>query len=353
MLTNHPSRVDQIDGLRGLSALMVAIHHGLLVLSIGGVGELWQRSLMEPFDYQIKTAQLLLWLSNGSFFVMVFMVLSGWASALSYGRAGSVMSYYSRRFWRLMPVYFLTTLVLYLSMEIGLAPVVITEPSVWWSWWLQGPISVRELGQHLLFIKPGLGGATWTMSVFVVGAILYPVFHKLKNNMKIWTYMLIFAGLAVLAWVTQKDEYLLLVGFVLGTLVAERAVKYKNWLEKPSRSQIIRVTILVMSLRYLVLSRWVWLIEAAWAFVLVAATINSRLPLLANKLFILLGKISYSYYLWHFIVLYFTTRTVLELAGGGVYGLVVNTLVSVILTLPVAWISYRLVEQSRWLGKRI
>ena len=353
MSANVPSRVEQIDGLRGLSALMVAIHHGLLALSIGGVGELWQRSLMEPFDYQLKIAQLLLWFSNGSFFVMVFMVLSGWASALSYGRAGSVMSYYTRRFWRLVPVYVLTTLVLYLSMEIGLAPVVIREPSVWWSWWLQRPISIRELGEHLLFIKPGLGGATWTMSVFVTGAILYPVFHKLKSNMKIWTYMLIFADLALLAWVTQKDECLLFVGFVLGTLVTELAVKRKNWLEKLHSFHIIGITILVMSLRYLVLSRWVWLIEAVWAFVLVAATINSWLPFLANKLFILLGKISYSYYLWHFIVLYFTTRTVLDLAGGGVYGLVVNTLVSVILTIPVAWASYRLVEQSRWLGKRI
>ena len=66
-----------IDGLRGLAALAVAIHHGLLVLSVNGIDNLWMQPLYARLGLETLIVQTLIWLTNGSFFVMVFMVISG------------------------------------------------------------------------------------------------------------------------------------------------------------------------------------------------------------------------------------------------------------------------------------
>ncbi|TXH03004.1 MAG: acyltransferase [Candidatus Moraniibacteriota bacterium] len=341
-----------IDGLRGLAALAVAIHHGLLVLAVNGIDNLWMQPLYARLGLEALIVQILLWLTNGSFFVMVFMVISGWASSVSYSPNNGLYSYYTRRLSRLMPVYVVTTLLLYIAVVSGLAPVAIPDASLWWNWWLQGPISLRELFEHLVFLTPGLGGATWTMSVFVVGALVYPLLHKFKDKISGWIYSLLFVDLILLAWITGKDEYLLFGAFVLGTTI-NRCSPSLAWIyEKLSGYSLSFATILVMCLRYLIFVRWIWIVEAIWAFVLVGSVIYNKLPVYQNKPLIYLGKISYSYYLWHFLILYSVTPILVQLLGGGVMALLINTLVSVLITIPVAHLSYLFIEQSRLRGKK-
>ncbi len=345
-------RNNSIDGLRGLAALAVATHHGLLVLAINGVDNLWMQPLYAGLGAESLVVQILLWLSNGSFFVMVFMVISGWASSVSYAPSNGLYSYYTRRLTRLMPVYVVTTLLLYIAIETKLAPVSIPDASLWWGWWLHGPISLRELFEHLLFLKPGLGGATWTMSVFVVGALVYPLIDKLKGKLNGWVYALIFADLLLLAWITGKDEYLLFGAFILGTMINSYSPKLAWIYEALSGYKLFIGTLLVMSLRYLILSRWVWTLEAIGAYFMVGSVIYNKCSLFENKYLVSLGKISYSYYLWHFLILYSVTPLLSQLLGGGVITLLVNTLISVIMTVPVAHLSYLFIEQNRWMGKK-
>ena len=341
-----------IDGLRGLAALAVAIHHGLLVLSVNGIDNLWMQPLYARLGLETLIVQTLIWLTNGSFFVMVFMVISGWASSVSYSPTNGLYSYYARRLSRLMPVYVVTTLLLYIAVVSGLAPVAIPDASLWWRWWLQGPISLKELFEHLVFLKPGLGGATWTMSVFVVGAIFYPTLNKLKEKLSGLGYALLFGDLILLAWITQKDEYLLFCAFLLGTLYS-RCADALTWIyNKISGYWLIVLTIIVMSLRYLILTRWIWVIEGIWAFALVGAVIQNKLAIFANTKLAGIGKISYSYYLWHFLILYAVSPLMVQLLGGGVLTLLVNTIVCVLITTPVARMSYLVIEQGRLRGKK-
>ena len=107
-------------------------------------------------------------------------------------------------------------------------------------------------------------------------------------------------------------------------------------------------TLLIMSLRYLILTRWVWIVEAFWAFVLVGSVIYNAIPVFTNSILVSLGKISYSYYLWHFLILYAMTPLLIQTFGGGVITLLVNMLISVIITVPVAHLSYRFIEQNQW-----
>lgn len=341
-----------IDGLRGLAALAVAIHHGLLVLAVNGIDNLWMKPLYARLGLEALIVQTLLWLTNGSFFVMVFMVISGWASEHSYHSSKSLDVYYKKRLTRLMPVYIVTTLLLYLAIETGLTPIKIPNASMWWNWWLQGPINLRGLFEHLVFLKPGLGGATWTMSVFVAGAIFYPLLDKLKDKLSGLGHALLFGDLILLAWITQKDEYLLFGAFVLGTMYHRYARVLTRFYNKIGGYWIIVLTIIVMSLRYLILSRWVWMIEGFWAFILVGAVIQNKLVIFANTKFAAIGKISYSYYLWHFLILYSVTPILVQLLGGGVLTLLVNTIVCVLITVPVARISYLFIEKNRWMDKK-
>ncbi len=342
-------RNNSIDGLRGLAALAVATHHGLLVLAINGVGNLWMHPLYAGLGAENLVVQILLWLSNGSFFVMVFMVISGWACSISYSPSKGLYSYYTHRLTRLMPVYVITTLLLYTAIVTGLAPVTIPDASLWWGWWLQGPISLRELIEHLAFLKPGLGGATWTMSVFVVGALVYPLIDKLRGRLSGSVYALIFVDLLLLSWITGKDEYLLFGAFILGTMINSYSPKL-IWIYEALRGhRLLIVTLLVMSLRYLILSRWTWILEAVGAYILVGSVICNKYSLFENIYLVSLGKISYSFYLWHFLILYSVTPLLVQLLGSGVITLLINTLISVIITVPVARLSYLFIEKNRWM----
>ena len=338
-----------VDGLRGVASLLIAVHHGLLVFAINGVGNLWMIPLHSGLGIETLFVQILLWLSNGSFFVMVFMAIAGWAASGSYERSSSLLGYYVRRARRLIPVYWITTILLYLATLTHLAPIKISGGSVWWGWWLQAPISLKELLAHLTFIKPGLGGATWTMSVFVVGALVYPLLYRLRTKSSLVTYILMFVNLLLLAWITQKDQYLLFGGFLLGTLIDRCGAWFARAEKKISPTWLLVATLLIMSARYLWLSRWVWVIEAAWAFVVVGVVVYNKRSIFENKYLGSLGKISYSYYLWHFLVLYAITPLLVGSMGGGSITLLLNTALSVVATVPVAYLSYWFIEQNQWI----
>lgn len=94
------------------------------------------------------------------------------------------------------------------------------------------------------------------------------------------------------------------------------------------------------------------MIEVIWAFALVGAVIQNKLAIFANTKLAGIGKISYSYYLWHFLILYAVSPLMVQLLGGGVLTLLVNTIVCVLITTPVARMSYLVIEQGRLRGKK-
>lgn len=103
-------RVDELDGLRGVLALWVAISHILLwcgfaepPLSGGRFGRMWDSMIYSPFA------------------VEAFFILSGFAiSSLIYARPQSYLGFMTGRFFRIYPVYLLC---LFLSLVLmGVTP---------------------------------------------------------------------------------------------------------------------------------------------------------------------------------------------------------------------------------------
>ena len=89
------SRLGGLDGIRGLAALFVVLHHCYLLAFPGypeSTGPWWAR-----------------WLIYGQFAVVVFIVLSGFSLAVSPARSGwalgGVGRFAHRRAWRILPPY--------------------------------------------------------------------------------------------------------------------------------------------------------------------------------------------------------------------------------------------------------
>ena len=106
-------RLEYLDGIRGLAALLVAVFHAGLIIPQGGAHGSW----FEPWLSW-------LWLGRGS--VAVFIVLSGYCLMLPVVRSverkleGGFRAYLARRAWRILPAY-LAALILSVAVLAALS----------------------------------------------------------------------------------------------------------------------------------------------------------------------------------------------------------------------------------------
>ena len=106
-----------------------------------------------------------------------------------------------------------------------------------------------------------------------------------------------------------------------------------------------------------------WVLEALLAYLLIASLgrgpQQSRLLIMDHRLPRFIGTISYSFYLWHFPVLFISGTWLFSVVPGELVlswpNLFQNVLfvVSAVCAIPVAWLSYRYVETPflRWVRR--
>ncbi|MGW4406667.1 acyltransferase family protein [Nonomuraea sp. NPDC004702] len=160
------SRLAGLDGLRGLAALFVVLHHCWL-LSFPG---------FPVNDAPWWTG----WLLYGHFAVVVFIVLSGFSLAVSPARSGwrlgSIPTFFNRRAWRILPPYWAALLF-----SLVIAWTVIPQPGQ------QAPTGQSVLIYGLLlqdvFGSPSPNGAMWSIAV---EAQLYLVFPLMVLVLRRW-----------------------------------------------------------------------------------------------------------------------------------------------------------------------
>jgi peptidoglycan/LPS O-acetylase OafA/YrhL len=135
------SHLAYLDGLRGLAALFVVVHHAYITV--------WQEKqhpagLLQP---------LLAPLGFGHYAVVAFIVLSGYCLMLPVLRAGDGTprggwkSFFSRRAWRILPPYWLAMLV-----TLGLIAAVLGQKTGT-HWDICLPITPKAVVGHLLLVQ--------------------------------------------------------------------------------------------------------------------------------------------------------------------------------------------------------
>ena len=368
----------ELESLRGIAILLVFCFHtdGLVHFLFG--------------DRPAPALPFVLFRVGGTG-VDLFFVLSGFLLTLPFvleaqgGRAVPLRHYFARRALRILPLYWTTVVFItlvssstarellravphlfFLSLTIGWRPAIFPHSTVWWS-------LVTEVQFYLLLpaVRWLLGrGARRRVSIGVLlgygllylGALFYAAAVPPEPAIRwIWSSLLgrlpgflcgifgawgfVLYGAPVRAWLHRSSWVrfgggdAVLIALVIGLLLVLQAVL----------QEVVRVGWDVAEAApfqvYHVAAAMLWTSIAGWVLL---APLWVR-PLLHNRLFAGLGKISYSIYLWHVPVVHWSLMLLRGRWPESFHVWDLPTAVAMmgvaVVTVIVASLSYRFIEQ--------
>jgi peptidoglycan/LPS O-acetylase OafA/YrhL len=350
------TRVPALDGLRGVAASIVVIHHLVLstVPSIAnsyrGRGGTGVADVLSPLS--------VLW--SGPAFVIVFFVLSGLVLALpaSRGKRFNPAAYYPARMIRLyVPVWGA------LILAAVLHEVYARHASAEATWWINAHATGIVLGPaahdaSLVFGTGGFGltSVLWSLRWEVIFSLLLPLFIWLARTSRRWHLPLAAISFAVIIGSGSHQVAHYLPTFLLGTLIAFNLETIREWPRKlaarPALYRVIKSGLVIGALGLLGCSRWVHATSTTGqglvaALVAAGAVLAVLCPLLhpgvaralETRPAQWLGARSFSLYLVHEPVIV-TLAFVLGFPALGILALP-----AVIASLLVAEVFYRAVER--------
>jgi peptidoglycan/LPS O-acetylase OafA/YrhL len=289
--TSRGARLDFLDALRGIAALLVVVQHA---------GERFTASI--PWFAQN-------WFSFGRFGVTVFFLVSGFVIPYAFEKDQSVKSFWIKRIFRLYPLY-------WLSLGITIAAQI--EPADFPHTHLLRNLIVNATMLQGFVGIPNASAPYWTLFIEMAFYIAFTAWFLLRLQRKslLWAWVGVagFCGVSVLAPlligahapVTKLFSFVaILLGSVLyrsysgqvsrralvallsAVLLFAAAASYLNFFKFPS-SEHISATSVFLS----------WAIAfLAFGILFAGRSLNFPKPVLW------LGKISYSLYLLHAVVL--------------------------------------------------
>ncbi|MGP4140336.1 MAG: acyltransferase family protein [Sodalis sp. (in: enterobacteria)] len=214
-----------IDGLRGLAAVSVIIHHGILMTNLFMHAD-WRINAGYIADFNALVPRILTQL--GSFGVTIFFMITGylfWTKALTHG-VGETATFYRRRVYRLLPMYLVAVAGVYLlSSAIGFTAnmnggYLLRSLASWLSFGFINGMSVTDGNPGWLI----LCGVFWTLAVEVKFYLLFPLLallarQRVRGLVVLSAVVLVLLGLHW-AQAISALQYSILFAFVCGMLTA-------------------------------------------------------------------------------------------------------------------------------------
>ncbi|MFI1991996.1 acyltransferase family protein [Actinoplanes sp. NPDC020271] len=338
----HPRadhRIPGLDGLRGLAALYVLVHHCWL-LSFRG--------------YPANTGPAWLgWLVHGRLAVVVFITLSGFSLAISPARSGwrldGILRYARRRARRVLPAYWAALVISALiativpSLPLSAAPTLhsmvvyglllqdaVAAPAPNGAFWSIAVEAGLYLAFPLMILARRRAGATATLASValpvVVAGLLCP---GLSTRSRATGYTLELAPLFTL-------------GMVAGGIVAAgERIRRLPWLTLAGLAAAPVLTLITVRGSTWTVTHYYWVdLAAGPAIALLLVSLAVRpVPLLDRAPIQAVGKSSYSLYLIHMPIVALIS-TLIVAPGGGSHLTVFA--ITVALTTPVCLTTARL-----------
>jgi peptidoglycan/LPS O-acetylase OafA/YrhL len=329
----------RIESMRGIAALTVVGYHVR-----GQFSETPAYGWFDGFAYRILTA-----LSNGVGAVVIFFVLSGFVLARSLDANSDPVRFFRNRIFRLFPAaMFVVTLLTALHWLFGIYV------------GYEASFDVADVILNLLMIKSDINGIMWSMTVECAATPLILVsvwlFHR-HGERPLWIVVAVLLGLSSFG----RYSHLLggfttlapLYAFVVGVLIHFRGAGIASLIGARLRTASIVAMVIFCFCATRTQSALVLMLEclsAATLVVLVAyrPTAGLFVPL-DYKLSRFYGKISYSFYLLHLLGILLAGRMLaffdfplaaLPISAATIF----LTLVSILITTPAAYLSWRFVE---------
>lgn len=367
-------KITYLDGLRGIAAVNVMLMHFFIVLAPAMIYGNQTPSHLGNLELVFSSTPLGL-IGAGNFSVCIFFVLSGYVLTQKYFRIGDknlIISSAVRRYFRLLIPVFAVVILSFLLSSAGLfhyyaKTIMVTASSnpanYWTNYWTFTPNIVNAIKQAMwesFFVGGDLdyNPVLWTMTIEFYGSMLVfamaLLFGQRRNR---WTFYLAAAvaffnsyylafiiGMALADMFTNKTpafktsnkiilSIILFVGLFIGsypvsTVTSDSLYSFLNngFFQTPKMIYHITGAGMIMY----VLSNSQWLQKA----------FSSPVP-------VFLGKISYSLYLVHFLVISsFTCALFLSLYPVLPYGVAVLTscVVSLLLIFPLSYVFYKYVD---------
>jgi peptidoglycan/LPS O-acetylase OafA/YrhL len=350
-------RLAGLDGLRGLAALYVVMHH------------IFERAFPGyPVDHAPFWAG---WFIYGRFAVVVFIVLSGFSLALSPARHGwrldAISRFARRRAWRILPAYWAALLF-----SLAIAWIVLPPPG-------QGLPEAKSVLVNGLLVQNLVGAPRPNLSFWslAVEAQLYLLFPLLLVMVRRWGALAMLATVTVLVaavgivgpHVSRLDTFviqsppdlaaLFAVGILAAGIVRAGSTRRSwpwHWLALAAAAPVIATIAWRGSVWTLDNLFWVDLALGPAVACLLAALATGRpaslLRLLDARPMRKLGACSYSLYLTHGpIVIVVYEKIVAGRVAQGVPAFVVSIAIALPLTVVFARVFARIFERQPWRRK--
>jgi peptidoglycan/LPS O-acetylase OafA/YrhL len=348
-----PDRVTGLDGLRGLAALFVVVHHCWL-LSFRG-----RYPLVDGPDW-------LGWLLHGRFAVVFFITLSGFSLAIAPARhgwrLGGVRRYAQRRAWRILPPYWaalvFSLFVAYMWTRMPLADPPTARAVVVYGLLLQDfvPAPVPNAVFWSIAVEAALYLAfplllivrRWAGAAVMLAAVVVPVVvvGLLVPAVSVTPTTPATAASPMQTWFTFELAPLFAMGVVAAGVVAagERVRRLPwHWLALLAAAPVLLLIVVQGSVWTVAHYYWIDLALGP-AIALLLAAVATRRPapltwLLATRPVSRLGRYSYSLYLIHLpIVLVINRKLVAPHVPPGLPRFWVTLVLATSASLVAAWV---------------
>ncbi len=355
----------KLESLRGIAALAVAISHSLIVFSVDQNETIWLTRFYETSGIQSFITSLLLVLFNGGAAVTIFFVLSGYVLGLSLDKrplkTAGVFSFYVRRIFRIYPAYLVSLLTIISSIYFFHTYIKFPNSSVWFNWWYMGELSLSNAANNLAMLETNLNPVAWTLRVELVMSFLFPFAYLINRKIGVKANLLVLTLMIIVSAFYSGNIYLRF-GFVfyLGLLLPIIVEKLHSTATKTKYNILLAVSIfMLLYSRRIFVNHDVFyaiLVEGICSFLIIATVTDSKINnflscILDLEIVRKLGQVSYSFYVYHFIILYWLAYCLFKFIPPEVtriYPLplgIILAVVSVPLCFQVAKLSYQYVEQ--------
>ncbi len=342
-------RIRSLDGLRGIAAMVVLLHHWLLIARPSLEGTLsW--ALISQSPVKLITA--------GNEAVLVFFVLSGLVVVLPVFRPGfSWMGFLSARVVRLYgPVIAALALSVVLILLVPRDPSTMPEGS-WMAETHAGEVTWQAfLAQASLVPRQyPLNNPLWSLHWELVYSVLLPFATAIALLVRRWALTAVFVccALSFAGRLFEQSELLYFPIFLMGTIMAARMPDLLAWVQRPRPRWFMPLfataSVLLLIGSWLArpiapsgsdLNHALWALAAPGAagVVVVALAWAPAIRLFETRVIQWLGRISFSLYLVHVPIL-----ATLAFAFGAEQWAIIG-LIGLPLSLLVAWAFYQLIE---------
>ena len=363
----------KIESIRGIAALNVAITHSMMVFSINGNGLFWSQSISQLRSGQEILTRLIIGICNGGLSVIIFFTISGFVLGLSLEREESLngkvcLKFFVKRIFRIFPAH-IVALIFIAGYQLFFLEIRNYEnTTLWFSWWFRMGFSIEELLNNSLFYSLSMNPVAWSLKVEFIASLLIPLMYLINRRFSPGFNVVVLFFLLSLAYLRpeSKTTYFLIV-FFLGVGLGKYGYELAAVLEKYiSSGLVILMSFLIMIFPSLFFQgsfiNYFWEIFGAIILLSVLQFGNNSISkiVLESSIVRALGKISYSFYLYHFTILYICAVTFLSQLPKEYFHMypfgcsVLLCISSIILSIPISYLSYRFIEvKFIGLGKRL